>query len=80
MPVEWSVWTDLVVDAFIVYALLGVSETVVDLGVDFVVGADLRVDVVVVMNFGLVEVVEGDPAVEGVIEWKIELEIVFSVR
>ena len=45
MPVEWSVWTDLVVDAFIVYALLGVSETVVDLGVEFVVGADLRVDV-----------------------------------
>ena len=77
MPVEWSIWTDLIVDAFIVYAHLGVSETVVDLRVEFVVGADLRVDVAVVMKF---EVVEGDPAVEGVVEWKIELEIVFAVR
>ena len=68
MPVEWSVWTDLIIDAFIVYAHLGVSETVVDLGVEFVVGADLRVDVAVVMK---VEVIEGDPAVEGVAEWKI---------
>ena len=79
MPVEWSVWTDLVVDALIIYAHLGVSKAVADLGDEFVVDADLRVDVVVVMSFGFVEIVEGDPVVEGAIEWKIELEIVFVV-
>ena len=79
MPVEWSIWTDLVVDALIIYAHLGVSEAVVDLGVEFVVDADLRIDVAVVMNFGFVEIVEGDPIVEGIFDWKIELEIVFVI-
>ena len=79
MPFEWSIWTDHIVDALIIYAHLGVSEAVVNLGVEFVVDADLRVDVVVVMSFGFVEIVEGDPVVESAIDWKIELEIVFVV-
>ena len=79
MPVEWSIWTDLVVDVFIIYDHPDVSEAVVDLGIEFVVDADLRVDVVVVMSFGFVEIVEGDPVVEGSVEWKIDLEIVCLV-
>ena len=79
MPVEWSVWTDLAVDVFIAYAHLGVGEVVMDLEVEAVVGADLGVDVVVDMSFGLIEVAEGDPAVEAILEWKIELGIVCAV-
>ena len=41
------------------------------LGVEVVVGADLGVDVVVDMSFEVVEVAEGDPAVETIIEWLI---------
>ena len=80
MPVERPVWAELVVDVFIAYAHLDVGEVVMDLEVEVVVGADLGVNVVVDMSFGPVEVVEGDPVVEGVIEWNIELEIVFAVR
>ena len=69
MPVERSIWAELVVDVFIAYAHLDVGEVVMDLGID----------VVVDMSFGLVEVIEGDPAVEGVIEWNIELEGAFVI-
>ena len=79
MHVEWSVWTDLVVDVFIIYDHLDVSEAVVDLGVEFAVDVDRRIDVVVVMNFGFVEIVEGDSVVEVVFDWKIDLEIVFMI-
>ena len=79
MPVEWSVWTDLAVDVFIAYAYLGVGEVVMDLEVEVVVGADLGVGVVVDMSFGLIEVAEGDPAVEAILEWEIELGIVCAV-
>ena len=50
-----------------------------NLGVEVVVGADLEVDVVVDMRFGLVEVAEGDPAVERILEWEIKLGIVCGV-
>ena len=79
MFIEWSIWTDLAVDAFVAYAHLGVGEVVMNLEVEVVVGADLRVDVVVDMSFGLVEVAEGDPAVETILEWEIELGIVSAV-
>jgi hypothetical protein len=79
MLTEWSVWTDLAVDAFIAYAHLGVGEVVMVLEVEVVVGADLGVDVVVDMSFGLIEVDEGDPAVEAILEWEIELGIVCAV-
>ena len=79
MSLEWSVWTDLVVDAFIIYAHLGVSEAVMNLGVEVVVGADLGVDVVVDMSFEVVEVAEGYPAVETILEWEIQLGIVCAV-
>ena len=79
MPIEWSVWTELAVDVLIAYAHLGVGEVVVNLKVEVVVGADLGVDVVVDMSFGFVEVAEGDPAVETILEWEIELEIVCAV-
>ena len=78
MFVEWSVWTDLAVDVF-VYAHLGVGEVVMNLEVEVVVGADLGVDVVVDMSFGLVEVAEGDPAVETILEWEIQLGIVCAI-
>ena len=69
MPIEWSVWTDLAVDAFIAYAHLGIDEVVMNLRVEVVVvGADLGVDVVVDMSFEFVEVAEGDPAVETILE------------
>ena len=79
MSVEWSVWTDLAVDAFIAHAHLIVGEAVMNLGVEVVVGADLGVDVVVDMRFGLVEVAEGDPAVDAILEWKIDLGVVYAV-
>ena len=69
MFIEWFVWTDLAVDAFIAYAYLGVGEVVMNLEVEVVVvGADLGVDVVVDMSFGFVEVAEGDLAVETILE------------
>ena len=69
MPIEWSVWTDLAVDAFIAYAHLSVDEVVMNLRVEVVVvGADLEIDVVVDMSFEFVEVAEGDPAVETILE------------
>ena len=79
MPIESSVWTDLAVDAFIAYAHLGVGEVVMNLEVEVVVGADLGVDVVVDMSFRLVEVAEGDPAVETILELEIKLEIACAV-
>ena len=79
MTVEWSVWTDLAVDVFIAYAHLGVGEVVMNLEVEVVVGSDLGVDVVVDMNFRFVEVAEGDPAVETVLEWEIQLGIFCAV-
>ena len=68
MPVEWSVWTDLAVDVLIAYAHLGVGEAVMNLKVEVVAGADLGVNVVVDMIFEVVEVAEGDPAVETILE------------
>ena len=44
-----------------------------------VVGADLGVDVVVDMSFRIVEVAEGDPAVETILEWEIQLGIVCAI-
>ena len=44
-----------------------------------VAGADLGVDVVVDMSPGLVEVAEGDPAVDAILEWKIDLGVVYAV-
>ena len=44
-----------------------------DLRVEIIDGADLEVDLVVDLNFRSNEIAEGDPAVEGVVEWKIEL-------
>ena len=70
---------DLTVDVFIAYAHLGVG-VVMNLRVEVVVvGADLGVDVVVDMSFGFVEVAEGDPVVETILEWEIELGIVCAV-
>ena len=46
---------------------------------EVVVGADLRVDVVVDMSLGLVEITEGDPAVDAILEWKIELLLTFEL-
>ena len=79
MFIEWSVWTDLAVDVLIGYAHLGVGEAVMNLEVEVVVGADLGVDVVVDMSFRFVEVAEGDPAVETILEWEIQLGIVCAV-
>jgi len=70
---------DVAVDVFIAYAHLGVGEVVMNLEVEAVVGADLGVDVVVDMSFGLVEVAEGDPAVDAILEWKIELGDVYAL-
>ena len=50
-----------------------------NLEVEVIVGADFGVDVVVDMSFGLVEVAEGDPALEAGLEWKFELGIVCAV-
>ena len=64
MPIEWSVWMDLAVDAFIAYAHLDV-DIAMDLEVEVViVGVDLGVEVVADVSFRFVEVAEGDPAVE----------------
>ena len=80
VPVEWFVRADLAVDALIVYAYLGVGEVVMNLEVEVVVvGADLRVDVAVDMSFRFVEVAEGDPAVETILEWEVELGIVCAI-
>ena len=70
---------DLAVDAFVAHAHLGVGEAVMNLGVEVVAGAYLGVDVVVDMSFGLVEVAEGDPAVDTILEWKFELGVVYAV-
>ena len=80
MFIEWFVWTDLAVDVFVAYAHLGVGEVVMSLEVEVVVGADLGVDVVVDMSFEVVEIAEGDPAVEPILEWEIQLGIVCAVR
>ena len=77
MFIEWSVWTDLAVDAFIAYAHLSVGEVVMSLEVEVVVGADLGVDVVVDMSFEVVEVTEG--AVETLLEWEIQLGIICAI-
>ena len=79
MFIEWFVWTDLSVDVFVSYAHLGVGEVVVSLGVEVVVGADLRLDVVVDMSFEVVEVAEGDPAVETILEWEIQIGTVCAI-
>ncbi len=68
MPVERPIWAEFVVDVFIAYAHLSVGEVIMDLEVEVVVGADLGVDVVVDMSFGLMEVAKGDPAVEAILE------------
>ena len=39
-----------------------------NLEIEVVVGADLGVNVAVDMSFVLIEVAEGDPAVEGILE------------
>ena len=64
---------------FIVYAHLGVSETVVNFRVEVVAGVDIGADVDVVMICKLVEVGEGDSVVEVPVKWKIEAEIIFAV-
>ena len=79
MFIEWFVWTDLAVDVFVAYAHLSVGEVVMSLEVEVVVGADLEVDVIVDMSFEVVEVAKGDPAVETVLEWEIQLGIVCAV-
>ena len=79
MLVERLFGADLVVDVLITYAHLDVGEVVMGLGVEIVVGADHGVDVIVSMSFGLVEVVEGDSVVKGVVEWNVELERAFAV-
>ena len=44
-----------------------------------IVVADLSVDVVVDLNLRSGEIAEGDSAVEGVVEWKVELRLVCAV-
>ena len=79
MFIEWSVWMDLSVDAFVAYAHLGVGEVVMSLEVEVVVGVGLGVDMVVDMSFRFVEVAEGDLAVETILEWEIQLGIVCAI-
>ena len=64
MVVEWS----LDVDLFVACVHLDVGEASMSLGVEFI-GAALVVD----LNLRSNEVVEGDPVVEGVVQWEIEL-------
>ena len=76
MTVERSFRKKFVCNELVVSAHLDVVGTVVGLGTEIVVVADLCVDVTVDLDLRADEVAEGDSIVEGVVEWTIELSLV----